>query len=155
MKRIEVKLNLEVVAPLLDVIKAVADELEPRLALGLNVPGEDNEFKEGWETELLAGQTSDIQKLLGMFDRDFFTTGIIAFDPSNCEPILRACSALRLGMRESRLTLLGDENLESNEVPLAAMPETERKAFSAYIFLATLLELLVHHLDPNVGEDDE
>ena len=42
MKRVEVKLHLEVVAPLLDVIKAVADELEPRLALDLELAGEDN-----------------------------------------------------------------------------------------------------------------
>ena len=153
MKRIEIKLHLEVVAPLLDVIKAVADDLEPRLALDLNVPGEDNDFKEGWETELLAGQTSDIQMLLGMFDREFFSTGTIAFDPTNCEPILRACSALRLRLRETQLTALGDENLESNEVPLAEMSEEQRKVFATYVLLATLQELLVHHLDPNVPED--
>ena len=153
MKRVEIKLNLEVVAPLLDVMKTVADELEPKLALDLHVPGEDNDFKEGWATELLAGQTSDIQQFLGMFDRDFFSTGTIAFDPTNCEPILRACSALRLQLRVTQLKLLGDENLESNEVSLAEMTEEQQKAFGAYVLLATLQELLVQHLDPNVLED--
>lgn len=153
MKRIEVKLNLEMVAPLLDVMKAAGDELGDKLAIALNVPGDDADLKEGWESELLTGQTGDIARLIGMFDRNFFTTGTIAFDPTNCEPILRACSALRLRLREAHLKPLGDESLESNEVPLAEMPEEQRRAFAAYIFLATLQELLVHHLDPNVSEE--
>ena len=153
MKRIEVKLNLDMVAPLLDVMKAAGDDLGHLLAIGLTVPGDDADLKDAWESELLAGQSGDIRQLIGMFDRDFFATGSIAFDPTNCEPILRACSALRLRLREAYLKQVGDESLESNEVPLAEMPEEQRKAYAAYIFLATLQELLVHHLDPNVPED--
>ena len=153
MKRIEVKLNLEMVAPLLDVLKAAGDDLGLKLAIDLKVPGDDSDFKDGWESELLSGQTDDIKRLLGMFDVDFFATGSIAFDPTNCEPILRACSALRLRLREAHLKPLGDESLESNEVPLEEMSEEQRKAFAAYVFLATLQELLVQHLDPNQPED--
>jgi hypothetical protein len=60
---------------------------------------------------------------------------------------------LRLWLKETYLKLLGDENLESNEVPYSAMPPEQQKAFAAYVFLATLQELLIHHLDPNVMED--
>jgi len=153
MKRVELKLNLEMVAPLLDVLKAAADDLEPRLALDIKEPGVDPELRDSWTSELLNGQNSDIQALLGMFDSNFFVTGMIAFDPTNCEPNLRACSALRLRLREAHLRLLGDENLESNEVPYEAMSPEEQKAFAAYVFLATLQELLVFHLDPNVMEE--
>ena len=153
MKRVEVKLNLEMVAPLLDLLKATADELEPRLALDIQEPIDDPDLKDTWTSDLLSGQNSDIKTLLGMFDSNFFATGTIAFDPTNCEPNLRACSALRLRLREVNLKLLGDESLESNEVPYAAMPPEQQKAFAAYVFLATLQELLVHHLDPNVLDD--
>jgi hypothetical protein len=153
MKRVEVKLNLDMVAPLLDVMKAAADDLGLRLAIDLRMPGDDHDFKDGWESELLTGQTGDIAVLLGMFDRDFFATGTIAFDPTNCEPILRACSALRLRLREAHLRTLADESLESGEVPFDQMTEEQRKAFAAYVFLATLQELLVQHLDPNVPEE--
>jgi hypothetical protein len=152
MKRVEVKLNLDAVAPLLDVIKAAADELDSRLAIDARVPEHDAEFADGWKRELLQGQGGDIGVLLAMFDRDFFITGVIAFDPTNCEPILRACSALRLRLREAHLQPLGDENLESGEVPLDEMLDPQRRAFAAYVFLATLQEVLVQHLDPTILE---
>src|ERR1035437_2709800 len=143
MKRIEVKLNLDVVAPLLDVMKAAADDLGQRLANDILVPGDDHDFMDGWQSELLDGQKGDIQVLLGLFDREFFTTGTIAFDPTNCEPILRACAALRLRLREVHFKSLGDEVLETGDFPFAEFSEEQRKAFAAYVFLATLLEILV------------
>lgn len=152
MKRVEVKLNLDAVAPLLDVIKATADELAPRLAIDAQVPEHDAEFAADWKRELLQGQGGDIGVLLALFDSDFFITGVIAFDPTNCEPILRACSALRLRLREAHLRPLGDESLETGEVPFDEMAEGQRKAFAAYVFLATLQEVLVQHLDPTILE---
>jgi Domain of unknown function (DUF2017) len=153
MKRVEVKLNLEVVAPLLDLMKGAADDLGPRLAIDAEVPdGDDRDFRDAWESELLEGQTGDIQVLLGLFDTDFFTSGTIVLDSGNAEQVLRACSALRLRLREAHLKPLGDENLESGDVPIDDMPEEQQQAFAAYVFLATLQELIVQHLDPTVLE---
>lgn len=152
MKRVEVRLNLDAVAPLLDVIKAAADELEPTLAIDAPIPEQELEFADEWKKDLLKGQGDDIKVLLALFDTDFFASGVIAFDPTNCEPILRACSALRLRLRDAHLKSLGDENLETGEIPLEEMADEQRKAFAAYVFLATLQELLVQHLDPTVLE---
>ena len=152
MKRVEVKLNLEAVAPLLDVIKDAADDLKPALAVAPQVPEHEDEFADGWKRELLHGQNSDIEIFLALFGREFFITGIVPLDPTNSEAILRACSAVRLCLREKHLKPLGDEALESGDVPLEEMPETQHKAFAAYVFLATLQELIVQHLDPTVLE---
>jgi hypothetical protein len=152
MKRVEVKLNLEAVAPLLDVIKTAADELDGRLALDVPPPGEDGEFHDDWEKELAGGQESDIGVLLSLFGSEFFQSGVIELDATNCEPVLRACSALRLHLREAHLKPIGDEHLESGDVALEEMPDEQRKAFAAYVFLATLQELLVLHLDPTIME---
>ena len=152
MKRVEVRLNLEVVAPLLDLMKEASDALKSRLAVWAHVPGSDADFVNNWKQELLEGQTDDIQVLLALFDVDFFATGVIALDTENGEAVLRACSALRLRIREAHLKPLGDESLESGEVPLDEMPEEQRKAFAAYVFLATLQELIVEHLDPTEPE---
>ena len=152
MKRVEVKLNLEAVAPLLDVIKDAADDLQPMLAVMPQVPDHDVEFTDGWKRELLQGQNSDIEVFLALFGTDFFTTGVVPLDPTNSEAILRTCSAVRLRLRAKHLEPLGDEALESGEVPLDEMPEPQRRAFAAYVFLATLQELIVQHLDPTVLE---
>jgi hypothetical protein len=152
MKRVEVKLNLEAVAPLLDVIKDAADDLRPTLAVAPQVPDHDEEFAGGWKRELLEGQNSDIGVFLALFGSDFFVTGVVPLDPSNSEAILRACSAVRLRLREKHLKTLGDEALETGDVPLHKMPERQQKAFAAYVFLATLVELIVQHLDPTEAE---
>ena len=152
MKRVEVKLNLEAVAPLLDVIKEVADDLRPELAVAPHVPDHEEEFSADWTSELLQGQNADIGIFLGLFGSEFFTTGVVPLDPTNSEAILRACSAIRLRLREKHLKPLGDEALESGEMPLDEMPEPQRRAFAAYVFLATLQELIVQHLDPTILE---
>jgi hypothetical protein len=151
MKRVEVKLNLEAVAPLLDVIKAVADDLGVNLAVSPHLP-EEEDLALVWKDELLAGQTSDLVVFLSLFGSEFFASGVVPLDLNNSEPILRACSAVRLRLREKYLKPLGDEALESGEVSLAEMPDLQQKAFAAYVFLATLQELIVQHLDPTVME---
>ncbi|MDP2137144.1 MAG: hypothetical protein Q8J74_04765 [Candidatus Didemnitutus sp.] len=152
MKRIEVKLNLGAVAPLLDVMKVAADDLEPALAIEASVPSQDTEFAASWRAELLDGQRSDLALMLGMFDVDFFATGVLALDPTNAEPILRACTAIRLRLRVVHLQGLDDEQLETGSMTLESLSELQSRAFAAYAFLATLQELIVQHLDPSSSD---
>ena len=149
MKRVEVKLNLEAVAPLLDVIKDAADDLRPTLAVKPAIPDQDEDFSEEWKRELLEGQNTDLAAFLALFGSEFFISGMVPLDANNREAILRACSAVRLRLREKHLRALGDEALESGETPLDELTETQHRAFAAYVFLATLQELIVQHLDPN------
>jgi hypothetical protein len=86
--------------------------------------------------------------LLGLFGTDFFMTGVVPLDATNSEPILRACSAVRLWLRSQSLAAVGDEALETGEMPLLETTEAQRRAFAAYVFLGTLQELIVQHLDP-------
>lgn len=152
MKRIEVKLSLPVVAPLLDVMKAVADSLQSRLAVPLEHVEVDDDMLDTWNAELLAAQNDGVSSLLAMFDREFFETGMISFDEDNAEPILRACAALRLRMREQHLKNFGDESLESGDVEIEELPEALRHIFMCYVFLATIQELIIQHLDSEILE---
>ncbi len=152
MKRIEVKLSLPVVAPLLDVIRELAGGLRQNLAVPPGLTDLDEEFRAAWAGELLSGQTDDVQTLLALFDGEFFTEGVVAFDEDNAEVILRACAAVRLRLRERYLKPMGDEALESGDVDLLTLAEPLRKAFMCYLFLATVQELIIQHLDSSILE---
>lgn len=152
MKRIEVKLSLPVVAPLLDVMKSVADSLRDHLAVPLEHVEVDEDMRDTWNTELLGAQNDGVSRLLAMFDREFFETGTIAFDEGNAEPLLRACAALRLRMREQYLKNFGDESLETGDIEIDELPEPMRHIFMCYVFLATIQELIIQHLDSEILE---
>jgi len=150
MKRIEVKLALPVVAPLLDVIKELADSLRKNLAAPLALKDIDAEFHDAWTEELLSTQNEEVRTLLALFDDEFFSEGMVAFDENNAEVIVRACAAVRLRLREKYLKPLGDETLESGDVDLNTLDELLRKAFMCYLFLATIQELIIQHLDESI-----
>jgi hypothetical protein len=152
MKRIEVRLSLQVVAPLLDVIKSASQGLKQNLAAPLPMTDLDPEFRDDWTAELQAGQSTDVDVLLALFDENFFTESVIGLDGSNAEPVVRACAAVRLRLRQNYLKALDDEILESSDVELEHLDEPVRKAFMCYLFLATLQELIIQHLDSTIIE---
>ena len=150
MKRIEVKLALTVVAPLLDVVKELADSLRSRPAGPSGLPDVDLDFSVEWSRELVEGQRAEIDALLGLFGEDFFKEGVVAFDDQNAELILRACAAIRLRLRETLLKPMGDEALETGDVDLGTLTPAVRRAFMCYLFLAAVQELIIQHLDETI-----
>ena len=97
-----------------------------------------------------------LSELSWLCDRVDSDTGALLGETTGAATrVLRACAAVRLRLRATRLQTVGDENLESGEVALADMPEPERRVIATYVFLATLQELIVQHLDPTVPEEGQ
>ena len=150
MKRIEVKLAVPVVAPLLDVIRALG-ETPPVSAPGVVVPPDaDADLRGAWIGELAAAEAGEVRALLALFDEVFFREGIVAFDAENAEVILRACAVLRLRLRESYLRAWGDDALESGDVEAGPFEPGGHKAMACFLFLATVQELILQHLSDNI-----
>ena len=63
---------------------------------------------------------------------------------------MRACTAVRLHLRERRLKSLSDESLETGDIDMDGLDEITRKAFMCYLFLATVQELIIQHLDSSI-----
>lgn len=150
MRHIEVKLSLPVVAPLLDLIRETAEGLAGRLAAPQHLQDLDEELRAAWQDELLSDQNDDCRRFLALFDREFFASGTVGFDEANAEAVLRACAAIRLRLRERELANLPDEAIESGGVDVAQLGEAVTKAFLCYVFLATLQELIIQHLDSEI-----
>lgn len=155
MKRIEVKLSLGVVAPLLDIIKSVVDSLGDDLAAALPIEEVDASLRETWRGELVAAQNGDLHTFLAMFDSDFFASGVIIFDEANADAMLRACAAVRLRLRQRFLAEISDDVLECGDVSVDLLDVKDRRAFMCYLFLATVQELIIEHLAPEMQRQPE
>jgi hypothetical protein len=152
-KLIVVTLSLPVVAPLLDVIKAAADRMAGATAAPTGLGDLDAEMQSEWTSELLAAQNAEVRDFLALFDEEFFANGRISFKAANAEPMIRACASVRLNLRAGPLAGLPNEVLETGEVALEALAEAVRKAFMTYLFLATIQELIIQHLDSAMLEE--
>ena len=150
MKRVEIRLSLEAVRPLLAVMREVADSLSDDLAAPNSLSDIEADLREGWRDELLTAQNDAIAVLLSLFDESFDESGIVGFDVENAEPVLRACAAVRLRLRERFLKTLDEEVLESGDLEIDSLAEPARKAFMCYLFLATIQELIIQHLDTSI-----
>jgi hypothetical protein len=157
MKRVEVRLSIPAVAPLLDLIKSVADELRVNLAVPLALSDADAELAAVWREDLLESQRDDCDRLFSLFDQDFFEEGVVAFHRDNAEPVLRACAALRLRFRQTYLANITDETLEALEASssLGHLDEVVQKAFACFLFLDELQKIILKYLDPMAVEEDE
>jgi len=150
MKRIEVKLSLPVVAPLIDVMKAASDSLRQRLASPLRIPDLDADFREFWTAELLDSQQAELSAFLGLFDGEFYSTGALIIPLDQVELVLRAATALRLEIRSQQLKAISDADLEAGKVTLEDMPDPLRSSFLCYVLLASIQEIVIQTLDPGL-----
>lgn len=147
MKRIEVRLSVSVVAPLLDVIREMAHSLSENLAVSLRIDDLDEVMREAWMEDLQREQNADLDFLLGLFDEEFFRDGAIQLDEETADRVIRASAAVRLRLRSERLPDIDESMLESGDVAMNELPQSRRNVFLCYIFLATLQELIIQHLD--------
>lgn len=152
MKRIEVRLSVTVVAPLLDVIRELADGLKGELAAPQQLEQLDVELRDAWHDDLLESQNADLKTLLDLFDEEFFREGAIVLDEDNADLVIRACAAVRLGLRSKYLNHIEEELMESGNVEVEELGEPTRKAFICYLFLATMQELIIQHLKESSEE---
>lgn len=151
MKKIEIKLSQPVVAPLLDFVKPLADGLRDDLAFKLQFPDADPQFQEDWRDELLGAQGDDAGVFMGLFDHEFFESGNIEIDEDNADAVLRAAAAIRLKLRMEFLKDVPDEVLEKGDVPFEGLSFPEQQAYACYLFLATIQEIIIQHLDMASG----
>lgn len=151
-KRIEIRLALPVVGPLIDRLRPLAEADRDKLAVPVDLRGVEEDLQAHWCDDLVATLGSDLAFFAGLFGEKFRATGTIEFDEREALAVLRACSILRLRLRAGELQEVTDEQLEEGEVDFFRLSEKARGAFTCYLFLASLQENLVRHLDPGIGE---
>jgi hypothetical protein len=147
MKKVEIKLSQPIVAPLLDFVKPIAEELRDELVFPPRFPDADPEFQEAWREELIEVQGGDSSSFMALFDRDFFETGTIVVTESNANGVLRATAAIRHKLRADFLHEVPNELLEKGDAPFDEMTLHQQQGYACYLFLATIQEIVIQHLD--------
>lgn len=143
MKYIDIKLSLPLVAPLVEIIKQAAFSLRSSLAVPLAIDDLDPDFREVWTDELLQNQNSELQHLLGLFDKRFYQDGNVRVTAAQADAIIRSSAALRLEIRRSALSKIPDSVLESGSIDVDQLQDPLRTCFLSYIFLANIQEIVI------------
>jgi hypothetical protein len=150
---IGLKLPPGIAEPLLGVLLPLLRERGPDgLAIRHDLRAVEEDFREQWRGDLAEQLDGDCGLFLAAFDTgEFRTRGVVEFPAVQLDPLLRACSALRLKLRDRSLGAVADAALETGEVELARLNKEEQAAMNAYLFLAALQEILIRQLDPGAS----
>ena len=153
-KRLELKLPVAVVGPLIEFLLPLARETgDAALAFEPNLDAIEEDFRADWRADIASQSQDDQTRFAAIFDtEEFRRDGTAEFGPEDCEPLLRAASALRLKLRTRKLGAIADSALETGEIDFARLNKEERVAVTAYSLLASLQEIIIRHLDPS-GEE--
>lgn len=150
---LEIRLARQVVAPLVEFIAPLLDPDRGDLPAAANLQGIDRDMQKVWRDDLAAAHTADLAVFRGLFGEHFHKTGVIEFPETSCDSIIRSCSSLRLRLRSGVLASIADEALETGEIDIGTLKQEERMGFTAYAFLGSLQDILVKHMDPDIGKD--
>jgi hypothetical protein len=71
-------------------------------------------------------------------------------DETTAEGLLRASSAIRLGLRRTSLRNIPDEALEGAPLLAHMIQQSQQEAFMVYCFLAALQSIIIEALDPEI-----
>ena len=146
MKTLELRLDPKAVAPLIEHLRLMVNDLSGDLATSAVPPDEDELMSGIWKDDLLQSQNADLSAIIDLFGEEFLDTGRTRVSGENADQVLRGCSAIRLRLREISLAGVSDEVLEAGEIDIEAMSDEERIGYGAYSLLASLQELIVAQL---------
>ena len=118
--RLEIRLPAEVVGPLVDFVLPLAGEGE--LAVKPDLGTIEDDLRGPWREDLVALLRGDLERFAARFGTaEFRDTGLAQFGDEDCEPLIRACAALRLKLRDRELGAIADAKLETGEVNFARL----------------------------------
>lgn len=146
MKRIDVSLNVGVIAPLLDFLKPVLQALQRETALAPEMAEADRDLAGLWREGLIHTQVDDCRRFMKLFDAEFLNTGKITLTEENADAVLRATSAIRMKLRTGVLAALTDDDIRNRNVNLGALAESERSGYAAMLMMEQVQEIVLEHL---------
>lgn len=154
MRQIEIRLDPAIVESLLKTIQPVLDQLENELATPAEFPDEDELLEDFWKSDLLNSQREELKIVANLFDDEFMLSGRALIGPDEMDKVIRACSAIRLKLRETMLAPISDAQLEEGNLEGMEWTEGLQIGYAAYALFASLQELIISQMTDPVDEEE-
>ncbi len=146
MKRVDVSLNVGVIAPLLDFLKPMLRELEHETAFAPEMAQADRELAGLWREGLIHTQVDDCRSFLALFGSEFLNSGQIGLTEENADAVLRATSAVRIKLRTDVLKAVPEGDVRSRTINLGVLSEGERSGYAALRLMDEIQDIILTHL---------
>jgi hypothetical protein len=143
----DVTLNFSLVPGLTEIVDSVLrcllDGLEDRIPRMPQIPDEDPDLIEWWKSSLRERFAEDAGVLREVLQSPGFGQGKVELSMAQAESLLRACSGLRLTIRQSVLGRFSDADLESGAVTPTTVTADEKEPLFCFWFLGVMQEAIV------------
>ncbi len=149
MSRIVLQLSPHFMRRIEPVIHSICTELRIQTARNFETPEADPLLAGAWLDGLLDTLRDDCRRLAACVRDGIAGNGRIILAAADAEHIVRAASAVRLRLRDTRLRQMDDADLETGAVDFNTLSAADREAYACYVFLAGLQDTLVQELDGN------
>lgn len=154
MRQIEIRLDPALVESLLKTIQPVLDELQEELATPAEFPDEDELLEDFWKKDLLNSQREELRVIANLFDDEFMLSGRTLIAADEMDRVIRACSAIRLKLRETMLEPISDSQLEEGNLEGLEWTDELQIGYAAYALFASLQELVISQM-ASPGDESE
>jgi len=134
---------------MIDMVRSVRHDLGENLAIDPALPEDDPDLLDAWKKELTATLREDCDFLLETLQREDFGEGELELEETTAEGLIRACSAIRLKIREATLGDIDDEPLEHGAINPAELSFDQQRSYLCYLFLAGLQSEILVEIDPS------
>ncbi len=111
------------------------------------IPDGDKDFRTSWQESLQTALQEDCHKIQSLLSNNDFGKKNLLLTTEDAESMIRICASIRLKIHSIHLIDLPDEDLESGNISFNTLSMQQKRAFSIYVFLANLQELLINHLE--------
>lgn len=128
-------------------IEELVAGLKHELPVPYSSPEPDKDLEEAWRESLLQDVEQDLNCLLRILGKKGLGTRPVSLEETEVDAILRACSAVRLKIREAYLEGIPEAELENGMVDPEKLAPREQGAFEGYLFLAALQDYLLSQLE--------
>lgn len=143
MPEIAFKIEKEYLAPIGEMSMRIAELFGDKLAISVDLPRDDPELAEAWQDGLVETLHQDMRCLVNFIEDERFGFDSIWLEDSVAEGVLRACSAIRVKIRELYLGGLSDAQLEEGDFDGSLLDQEGKGAYLTYTSLALLQEAII------------